>query len=177
MISDHLALEPLFLRAQQAQRQALQARKRKLARQARAKPERDNSALERRRSTRQQAGDRYEEAAWHLVQQAGCELLGRQLSCPLGELDLVVREGTQLVFIEVRQRTSACFGGAAASVSRAKQQRFYVPLNGGYPRSCAVILSDRCQLIAWISLPLSPMARSGTAMRFAHLRINEIMQF
>jgi putative endonuclease len=124
MISDHLPLEPVFLRAQQAQRQALQARKRKLARQARAKPERDNSALERRRSTRQQAGDRYEEAAWRLVEQAGCQLLGRQLSCPLGELDLVVRQGDQLVFIEVRQRTSTCFGGAAESVSTAKQRRF-----------------------------------------------------
>ena len=124
MISDHLSLEPLFLRAQQAQRQALQARKRKLARQARAKIDRDNSAHERRRSARQQAGDRYEEAAWHLVERAGCQLLGRQLSCPLGELDLVVRQGDQLVFIEVRQRTSTCFGGAAESVSTAKQQRF-----------------------------------------------------
>lgn len=124
MISDQPPLDPLFLRAQQAQRQALQARKRKLARQARARHDRDDSAREPRRSARQLAGDRYEEAAWRLVRQAGCQLLGRQLTCPLGELDLVVREGTHLVFIEVRQRTSRCFGGAAASVSTAKQQRF-----------------------------------------------------
>jgi putative endonuclease len=37
---------------------------------------------------------------------------------------LVVRDGTNLAFIEVRQRASGRFGGAAASVSAAKQQRF-----------------------------------------------------
>ena len=123
MISDHLPLEPLFLRAQQAQRQALQARKRKLARRARTKLARDNSGRDRRRSAHQQAGDRYEEAAWRLLERAGCQLLGRQLTCPLGELDLVVREGAQLVFIEVRQRSSTYFGGAAASVGGLKQRR------------------------------------------------------
>jgi putative endonuclease len=41
-----------------------------------------------------------------------------------GEIDLVLRDadGT-LVFVEVRERASARHGGAAASVSHAKQQR------------------------------------------------------
>jgi len=116
--------DPLFLIAQQAQRKALQARKRKLSRQARTMPCARALAQAPLRTTRQQAGDHYEQVAWQLVQQAGCQLLGRQLACPLGELDLVVRDGNQLVFIEVRQRASKCFGGAAASVSTTKQQRF-----------------------------------------------------
>ena len=124
MHSDKSSLEPLFFLAQQAQRKALQARKRQLVRQAQPKPDLDKTARAPQRSPRQQTGDHYEEAAWRLVQQAGCLLLGRQLTCPLGELDLVVREGTHLVFIEVRQRASKCFGGAAASVSPTKQQRF-----------------------------------------------------
>lgn len=124
MTAEQFPLEALFLIAQQAQRKALLARKRKLARPARAGPRCTQASREPRRTARQQTGDRYEEAAWHLVQQAGCELLGRQLTCPLGELDLVVRDGTNLVFIEVRQRASGRFGGAAASVSAAKQQRF-----------------------------------------------------
>ena len=124
MTPDQSPLDPLFLIAQQAQRKALLARKRKLSRQARIKPCPHELAQAPRRSARQQAGDRYEQAAWQLVQQAGCQLLGRQLACPLGELDLVVREGANLVFIEVRQRASGRFGGAAASVSTAKQQRF-----------------------------------------------------
>ena len=124
MTPDQSPLDPLFLIAQQAQRKALLARKRKLSRQARTKPCAHELAQAPRRTARQQAGDHYERAAWHLVQQAGCQLLGRQLACPLGELDLVVREGDNLVFIEVRQRTSRHFGGAAASVSTRKQQRF-----------------------------------------------------
>ena len=41
-----------------------------------------------------------------------------------GEVDLIVleRDGT-LVFVEVRARADACFGGAAASISAAKRQR------------------------------------------------------
>jgi putative endonuclease len=41
-----------------------------------------------------------------------------------GEIDLIMREpdGT-LVFVEVRQRSRADFGGAGASVSAAKQRR------------------------------------------------------
>jgi len=124
MTHDQSPPDPLFLIAQQAQRKALQARKRKLARQARTKPGAPEIAQAPRRSARQRVGDHYEQAAWHLVQQAGCQLLGRQLACPLGELDLVVREGVNLVFIEVRQRASGRFGGAAASRSTAKQQRF-----------------------------------------------------
>jgi putative endonuclease len=124
MTPDQSPLDPLFLIAQQAQRKALLARKRKLSRQARTKPCAHELAQAPRRTARQQAGDHYEQAAWHLVQHAGCQLLGRQLACPLGELDLVVREGANLVFIEVRQRTSRHFGGAAASVSTRKQQRF-----------------------------------------------------
>lgn len=40
-----------------------------------------------------------------------------------GEIDLILREpdGT-LVFVEVRSRTSGAYGGAAASVSAAKQR-------------------------------------------------------
>jgi putative endonuclease len=114
----------MFLLVQQSQRKALQARKRKLARQARAKPDPDEATLEPQRSPRQQIGDHYEREAWHLMQRAGCQLLGRQLTCPLGELDLVVRDGPDLVFVEVRQRASNRFGGAAASVTTSKQQRF-----------------------------------------------------
>ena len=124
MTSDQSSFEPLFLIAQQAQRKALQARKRKLAMQARVQNDPDHNVRAPQRSARQQTGDHYEQAAWRLAQQAGCQLLGRQLTCPLGELDLVVREGAHLVFIEVRRRASNRFGGAAASVSAAKQQRF-----------------------------------------------------
>lgn len=49
--------------------------------------------------------------------------MARNWSCRLGEIDLIMRDGATLVFVEVRKRDSARFGGAAASIGRSKQQR------------------------------------------------------
>lgn len=43
--------------------------------------------------------------------------------CRLGEIDLVMQEGDTLVIVEVRRRSSRDYGGAAASITRAKQRR------------------------------------------------------
>ena len=40
-----------------------------------------------------------------------------------GELDLVMRDGPTVVFVEVRQRSSRGFGGAASSIDRRKVAR------------------------------------------------------
>lgn len=40
-----------------------------------------------------------------------------------GEIDLIMREGRTTVFVEVRYRRSALYGGAAASVTRSKQHK------------------------------------------------------
>jgi len=53
----------------------------------------------------------------------GLRVLARNHRCRFGELDLVARNESVLVFVEVRFRHSARFGGAAASVDRRKQQR------------------------------------------------------
>lgn len=61
-------------------------------------------------------------AAAHL-EAAGLRILARNYSCRLGELDLVCTEGEVLVFVEVRQRRSERFGGAAASITARKRRR------------------------------------------------------
>jgi len=40
-----------------------------------------------------------------------------------GEIDLIARDGDTLVFVEVRLRRRGDFGGAAASITPAKQAR------------------------------------------------------
>ncbi len=40
-----------------------------------------------------------------------------------GEIDLIMRDGDTLVFIEVRSRSGHQYGGAAASITRTKQGR------------------------------------------------------
>ncbi|SOD40154.1 YraN family protein [Nitrosovibrio sp. Nv4] len=50
-------------------------------------------------------------------------LIQRNYHCRFGEIDLIMRDGTTLVFVEVRMRTSSAFGGAAASITLAKQRK------------------------------------------------------
>lgn len=47
----------------------------------------------------------------------------RNYLCKLGEIDLIMSVGNTLVFVEVRYRKNNHFGGAAASVTPAKQQK------------------------------------------------------
>ena len=61
-------------------------------------------------------------AADHL-QLRGLRLIERNYSCRLGEIDLILSDGPVLVFVEVRLRRTADFGGAAASITAAKRQR------------------------------------------------------
>jgi putative endonuclease len=73
--------------------------------------------------TTRSVGQRGEdEAARHLESQ-GLELLERNYRCRGGEIDLVMRDGAHWVFVEVRARRDARFGGAAASVDARKQRR------------------------------------------------------
>lgn len=69
------------------------------------------------------AGSRAEDQALALLQRAGLILLQRNYRCRLGEIDLIMREGATLVFVEVRFRRSDAFGGPAASVDGRKQRR------------------------------------------------------
>ena len=61
-------------------------------------------------------------AAEHLAR-AGLRLLARNYRSPRGEIDLVMREGATLVFVEVRYRSRSDYGHAAETVDRRKQAR------------------------------------------------------
>lgn len=61
-------------------------------------------------------------AAEYLCRQ-GLRLLERNFRTRRGEIDLVMRDGAVIVFVEVRLRTNAAFGGAAASITAAKRAR------------------------------------------------------
>ena len=69
-------------------------------------------------------GRRGEDAAVRHLERLGLQLLERNYRCRGGEIDLVMLDGTTLVLVEVRLRTSSGFGGAAASVGPRKQRRF-----------------------------------------------------
>ena len=69
------------------------------------------------------AGARAEELCAELLRKAGLRVLARNWRCRHGEIDLVAEEGGTLVFAEVRFRSGERFGGAAESVTVAKQAR------------------------------------------------------
>jgi len=53
----------------------------------------------------------------------GWTILERNRRAPGGEVDLIGRDGRTMVFVEVKQRASRGFGGAAASVGAVKRRR------------------------------------------------------
>jgi putative endonuclease len=64
-----------------------------------------------------------EELAAQYLKVRGLKILARNLRCRAGELDLVCLDRGVLAIVEVRQRGSAEFGGAVASVTCAKQHK------------------------------------------------------
>lgn len=57
------------------------------------------------------------------LQDRGLTLLARNYRSPFGEIDLIMRDGGILVFIEVRQRRSAEYGAPAETVDARKRAR------------------------------------------------------
>ncbi|MGZ0077715.1 YraN family protein [Methylomonas sp. YC3] len=70
-----------------------------------------------------QKGDSAEQLALAYLQKQGLEWVCSNFRCKMGELDLVMKDGSALVIVEVRFRKSEQFGGAVASVTRQKQAR------------------------------------------------------
>jgi putative endonuclease len=81
-----------------------------------------------------------EDAALAFLEQRGLKLLERNYRCRFGEIDLVMRDGTVLVFAEVRMRTSSAFGGARESITSTKRARLlaaarhYLTLQAALPQ-------------------------------------------
>ena len=69
------------------------------------------------------SGARAEHWAARYLQRQGMKPVTANYRSRFGEIDLIMRDGAALVFVEVRLRRNADFGGAAASINARKQQR------------------------------------------------------
>jgi len=69
------------------------------------------------------AGQLAEDSALAYLEAQGLVLVERNYRCRGGEIDLVMRDGGKIVFVEVRFRSDQRFGGALASVGSRKQAR------------------------------------------------------
>lgn len=115
-----------------AQHKAIRRRRRTL--QRRAGTAAGAPPPEPRFSPTQRQGRQAEDRAKIHVEAAGAQVLGQNLLCKAGEIDLVCLDGPVLAFIEVRQRHDARFGGAAASVGHIKQRRLVHAASHFLPR-------------------------------------------
>ena len=68
-------------------------------------------------------GDAAENEALQYLQRHGLHLVERNYHCKPGEIDLVMRDGSSLVFVEVRSRRNTRFGSPVETVVARKQQR------------------------------------------------------
>jgi putative endonuclease len=75
------------------------------------------------RTPKQRAGAAAEEAACAHLRQHGCRILARNVRYREGEIDIVAADGSTLLFVEVRLRARADFGGGVASVDAIKRRR------------------------------------------------------
>lgn len=94
------------------------------------------------RGSARERGAWAEELACRFLLEQGLELVTRNYRSRHGELDLVMRDGTTTVFVEVRMRSGTDFGGALTSIDSHKCRRLvataehYLQHRGRASKSC-----------------------------------------
>lgn len=68
-------------------------------------------------------GGEAEDAAAAWCRDRGWQVVRRNFRVKGGEIDLICLDDATLVFVEVRKRRDNRYGGAAASITRAKQRK------------------------------------------------------
>jgi putative endonuclease len=111
-----------------------------------------------------QIGRTGEQIAREYLEGKGLHTIELNWRCAAGELDLVMRDGDILVFVEVKTRVSAQAGAAEESVSVAKARRLLA--TGDWYVSEHPELD---QLIWRIDLVALTMTRDGSVLRLTHI--------
>jgi putative endonuclease len=68
-------------------------------------------------------GHRGEDLARRTLQDKGYSILDTNYRCRWGEIDIIAQQGDELVFVEVRTRSSSTYGAPEESVTLAKVRR------------------------------------------------------
>ena len=70
-------------------------------------------------------GKKGEKLVEKYVKKLGMKIIETNYHTPFGEADLIASDKDEIVFIEVKTRTSTMFGTPAQAVGTVKQQRYY----------------------------------------------------
>lgn len=109
-------------------------------------------------------GSNAERQAVEALQARGFELIALNWRCVAGELDAVMRDGEELVFVEVKARTGARFGSAEEALTPAKASKLAA--------AAEWFLAEHPELgdpIWRIDLVAITLDGDGKPVRFAHI--------
>ena len=70
-------------------------------------------------------GRKGEKQALQFLKKQGYKLLKTNYRTPFGEADIVMKDGEEIVFIEVKTRSGDAYGAPREAVGSVKQQRYY----------------------------------------------------
>ena len=85
-------------------------------------------------------GDKKEATALKFLQHKGLKLITKNFNTKMGEIDIIMTDKSQIIFVEVRYRRSNSHGGAAESISFSKQKKiirtslYYLQTKGLYEK-------------------------------------------
>lgn len=74
-------------------------------------------------AAKDELGRRGEAIAAGYLADAGMRVVERNWRCPQGEIDIIVRDGDELVFVEVKTRSSTAFGHPLEAITSRKLAR------------------------------------------------------
>ncbi len=89
------------------------------------------------------------------LKKQGCKILKRNYRTPFGEADLVIEDGDEIAFVEVKTRSSDKYGTPAEAVTKDKRNR-YLQIAKFY----------------WLSIGEEPNARFDVAEVYADGKID-----
>lgn len=72
---------------------------------------------------KQDKGQQAEQLAAAFLKKQGAKIVAKNYRCRRGEIDLIAQHDDVILFIEVKYRSRADYGGAVAAVDHRKQQR------------------------------------------------------
>jgi putative endonuclease len=85
---------------------------------------------------RLQLGELGEKLALKRIKRLGYKLVAKNYRCPLGEIDLIAKDGDCLVFIEIKTRRNSSTGNAKEALQQRKRRQisrvalYYMKANG-----------------------------------------------
>lgn len=111
--------------------------------------------------SRRKIGDDYESLARRYLEQKGLQFLKQNFQAKCGEIDLIMRDKQQLVFVEVKYRQSNQYGHALEMITPSKQRKIiktatlWLMKNGLSPHTAdyrfdAIGIENSGQKIDWV---------------------------